>query len=159
MGSEMCIRDRAGRAVSELPTWMGYAAKWKVRCVSLAEAKEILAGCKRLEKEHLRRERLHFQERLTSMPQFTNLSANAAPFQPQAALPTSRPVGAARGSREQGGGMVIADFSPPHGTPGFPLGGIPPASHHPYPQSSDDGDQATDGNTSCLLYTSDAADE
>ena len=82
------------------------------------------------------------------MPQFTNLSANAAPFQPQAALPTPRPVGAARGSREQEGGMVIADFSPPRGTPGFPLGGIPPASHHQYLQSSDDGDRATDGNTS-----------
>ena len=144
------VAIEAGRAVSELPTWMGYAAKWKVRCVSLAEAKEILAGCKRLEKEHLRWERLHFQERLTSVPQLTNLSANAAPFQPQTALPTSRPVGAARGSREQEGGMVIADFSPHRGTPGFSLGGIPPASHHQYLQSSDDGDRATD----CLLYTS-----
>ena len=40
--------------MSELPTWMGYTARWKVRCVSLAEANEILAGCKRLEKENRR---------------------------------------------------------------------------------------------------------
>ena len=42
------------RAVSQLPTWMGYTAKWKVRCVSLAEASDILVGCKRLEKENRR---------------------------------------------------------------------------------------------------------
>ena len=82
----------ASRAVSELPTWMGYTARWKVRCISLTEANEILTGCKRLEKENRRREHLHFQERLASMHQFTNLSANAIPFQPQAALPTPRPA-------------------------------------------------------------------
>ena len=42
------------RAVSRLPTWMGFMARWKVRCVSLAEANDILAGCKRLEKEDRR---------------------------------------------------------------------------------------------------------
>ena len=66
----------------------------------LPEANEILAGCKRLEKENRRQERLHFQEQLASMHQFTNLSANAAPFQLQAALPTSRLAGAARGLQE-----------------------------------------------------------
>ena len=50
------VAIEASRAVSELPTWMGYTARWKVRCVSLAEANEILAGCKRLEKENRRRE-------------------------------------------------------------------------------------------------------
>ena len=34
----------ASQAVSELPTWMGYTARWRVRCVSLTEANEILAG-------------------------------------------------------------------------------------------------------------------
>ena len=48
------VTIEASRAVSELPTWMGYTARWKVRCVSLAEANEILAGCKRLEKENRR---------------------------------------------------------------------------------------------------------
>ena len=44
----------ASQAVSELPTWMGYTARWRVRCVSLVEANDILAGCKRLEKENRR---------------------------------------------------------------------------------------------------------
>ena len=94
------VTIEASRAVSKLPTWMGYTARWKVRCVSLAEANEILAGCKRLEKENRRRECWHFQERLASMHQFTNLSANAVPFQPQAALPNPRPAGVARGLQE-----------------------------------------------------------
>ena len=94
------VAIEASRAVSELPTWMGYTARWKVRCVSLAEANDILAGCKRLEKENRRRECLHFQEWLASMHQFTNLSANAIPFQLQAALLTPRPAGAAGGLQE-----------------------------------------------------------
>ena len=48
------VAIKASRAVSELPTWMGYTARWRVRCISLAEANEILTGCKRLEKEHRR---------------------------------------------------------------------------------------------------------
>ena len=94
------VAIEASRAVSELPTWIGYTARWKVRCVSLTEANEILAGCKRLEKENRRRECLHFQEWLASMHQFTNLSANAIPFQPQAALPTPRLAGVAGGLLE-----------------------------------------------------------
>ena len=94
------VAIEASRAVSELPMWMGYTARWRVRCVSLAEANEILAGCKRLEKENRRQECLHFQEQLASMHQFTNLSANAIPFQPQAALPTPRLAGAAGGLQE-----------------------------------------------------------
>ena len=90
------VTIEASRAVGELPTWMGYTAQWRVRCVSLVEANEILAGCKRLEKENRRREHLHFQEWLASMHQFSNLLANAIPFQPQAALPTPRLAGVAR---------------------------------------------------------------
>ena len=48
------VAIEASRAVGELPTWMGYTARWRVRCISLAEANEILAGCKRLEKENRR---------------------------------------------------------------------------------------------------------
>ena len=48
------IAVKVCRAVSQLPTWMGYTVKWKVRCVSLAEANDILVGCKRLEKENRR---------------------------------------------------------------------------------------------------------
>ena len=42
----------AGHAVTEISTWMGLTAKWRVKCVSLAEAKDILAWCKRLEQEN-----------------------------------------------------------------------------------------------------------
>ena len=94
------VAIEASRAVSELPMWMGYTARWRVRYVSLTEANDILAGCKRLEKENRRRECLHFQERLASMHQFTNLSANAIPFQLQAALLTPRLAGAAGGLQE-----------------------------------------------------------
>ena len=45
------VAIEASRAVSKLPTWMGYTAKWRVKCISLTEANKILAGCKRLEKE------------------------------------------------------------------------------------------------------------
>ena len=44
----------ANKAIANIPTWMGYFARWRVRCVSISEASEILAGCKRLEKESLR---------------------------------------------------------------------------------------------------------
>ena len=56
------VAIEASHAVTEIPTWMGLTARWKVRCVSLAEANDILARCKRLEKENRRREHLYFQE-------------------------------------------------------------------------------------------------
>ena len=56
------VAIEAGHAVTEIPTWMDLTARWKVRCVSLAEANDILARCKRLEQENRRQERLHFQE-------------------------------------------------------------------------------------------------
>ena len=46
------VATEAGHAVREIPTWMGLTAKWRVKCVSLVEAKDILAGCKRLEQEN-----------------------------------------------------------------------------------------------------------
>ena len=46
------VAIEAGQAVREIPTWMGLTAKWRVRCVSLAKAKDIPAGCKRLEREN-----------------------------------------------------------------------------------------------------------
>ena len=38
------VAIEASRVVGELPTWMGYTARWRVRCISLKEANEILAG-------------------------------------------------------------------------------------------------------------------
>ena len=49
------LHDQAvvtSKAIINIPTWMGYFARWRVRCVSISEASEILAGCKRLEKEN-----------------------------------------------------------------------------------------------------------
>ena len=48
------VAIEAGLAVREIPTWMGLTARWRVKCVSLVEAKYILAGCKRLEQENRR---------------------------------------------------------------------------------------------------------
>ena len=56
------VAIEAGHAVTEIPTWMGLTAKWRVKCVSLAKAKDMLAGCKRLEQETRRQERLQYQE-------------------------------------------------------------------------------------------------
>ena len=44
----------ASKAIANIPTWMGYFARWRVRCVSISEASEILAGCRGIEKESLR---------------------------------------------------------------------------------------------------------
>ena len=55
-----------------------------MRCVSVSEASEILAGCKRLEKEHWRQAHWDLQHRLSSMQLNSPLSATARPFQPQA---------------------------------------------------------------------------
>ena len=75
----------ASKAIADIPTWMGYFAKWRVRCVSVSEASEILAGCKRLEKENWRRAHWDLQHRLSSMQLNSPLSATTRPFQPQAA--------------------------------------------------------------------------
>ena len=78
----------ASKAISNIPTWMGYFARWRVQCVSVSEASEILAGCKRLEKENWRRTRWELQNRFSSMWLDSTLSATARPFQPQATPPS-----------------------------------------------------------------------
>ena len=84
------VAIEAGCAVTEIPTWMGLTARWKVKCVSLAEANNILAGCKRLEQENRRREHLYFQEQFASLHQPSGLSSTAALFQPRVTLPMPR---------------------------------------------------------------------
>ena len=44
----------ASKAFTNILTWMGYFARWRVHCISISEASKILAGCKRIEKENLR---------------------------------------------------------------------------------------------------------
>ena len=75
------------KAITDISTWIGYFTRWRVRCVSVSEASEILAGCKRLEKENWRRARWDLQNRLSSMRLNSTLSAATRPFQPQATLP------------------------------------------------------------------------
>ena len=141
------VTIEASRVVSELPTWMGYTARWKVKCISLTEANKILVGCKRLEKETRKRECLHFQEWLASMHQFTNLSANAVPFQLQAAGPTPRLAGAAGGLWEEERDGATSDFSPPHRIVGSPLSRLPSPTHYHCLQTSDDGGLSTEAST------------
>ena len=62
---------------------MGHFATWRTKCVSISEASEIVAGCKRLEKENWRWARLELQKRFSGMQVDSTLSATARPFQPQ----------------------------------------------------------------------------
>ena len=80
----------ASKAIANIPTWMGYFARWRVRCVSISEASEILVGCKRIEKENLRRARWELQNQFSSMQLDSTLSATARPFQPWATPQFSR---------------------------------------------------------------------
>ena len=132
------VAIEAGHAVTEIPTWMGLTARWRVKCVSLAEANDILAGCKRLEQENRRRERQYFQERLTSLHQPSSLSAIAAPFQPRATLPMPRLAEMASDSHKQEGSGPKAGFSPSHRSTTSSVGKVPSPIRDPYPQTSDD---------------------
>ena len=79
----------ASKAIIDIPTWMGYFARWRVRCMSVSEASEIVAGCKRLEKENWRQARWELQNRFSVMQVGSTLSATTRPFQPQATPPSS----------------------------------------------------------------------
>ena len=84
------------------------------------------------------------------MHQLTNLSANAVPFQPQAAGPTSWLVGTAGGLQEQERDGATSDFSPPHRIVGYLLGRLPSPTRYQYLQTSDDGGLTTDGSATEL---------
>ena len=135
------------RAVGRIPTWMGFGAKWKVRCVSLPEANTILAGCKRLESENRRRERLHYQEQLASMHPYSNLSSTAIPFQPQSTLPVSGLTPATPGCQglEKGGPMIGSPPSQQVKNPSRDR--ISSLGNHSPSQPSDEGDLTTDGSS------------
>ena len=132
----------ASKAIADIPIWMGYFAKWRVRCVSVSKASEILAGCKRLEKENWRGAHWDLQNRLSSMQLNSPLSATARPFQPQATLlsalvddiPQDYPArnGLARGSPTWGS------------TTGLPVRGATPNHHY----TSDEEGVSTDTSTS-----------
>ena len=115
----------ASKAIANIPTWMGYFARWRVRCISVSEASDILAGCKRLEKESLRRARWDLQHRFSSMQLHSPLFATARPFQPGAAslalvddTPRDYPVrdGLMRSSPPRGSarGLPVREATPNH---------------------------------------------
>ena len=138
------VAIEAGHAVREIPTWMGLTAKWRVKCISLTEAKDILAGCKRLERENQRRERQYFQEQFTPMHQPSGLSVNVAPFQPQAAVPMPRLAEMPSDHHEAGSRGPKDGLSPSHRSTTSSVGKIPSPMRGPYPQTSDD-DVTSDG--------------
>ena len=132
------VAIEAGHAVTEIPTWMGLTAKLRVKCVSLMEAKDILAGCKRLEQENRRLKRQYFQERLTSLHQPSGLSVTAAPFQPRAAMPMPRPAEMASDQHEAEKRGPKASLSPSRCSTTSSVGKVPSPIRGPYPQTSDD---------------------
>ena len=90
----------------------------------MAEANDILRGCKRLEKENRRRERLLYREQIAPLHQSSNLSVTAPPFQPKA-----------------------ASLMAPRSLTGSPPGGdIPSLARGLPPQDLDGGDETSDAD-------------
>ena len=79
----------ASKAIANIPTWMGYFTTWRVKCISTSEVGEILAGCKRIEKESPRQTRWELQQWFSALQVDSTLSAIAQPFQPQVTLQSS----------------------------------------------------------------------
>ena len=132
----------ASKAITDIPTWTGYFAKWRVQCVSVSEASEIMAGCKRLEKENWRRAHWDLQNRLFSMQLNSPLSATARLFQPQATSPSALVDDIHRDYPVQNG---LARASPTTAiTAGSPVGRALP--NHRY--TSDEKGVSTDTSTS-----------
>ena len=132
------VAIEAGLAVKEIPTWMCLTARWRVKCVSLAEAKDILAGCKRLEQENQRQERQYFWERFVPLHQPSGLSVTVAPFQPRAAMPVPRPAETASDQHEAEKRGPKNSLSPSHRLTTSSVSKIPSPIRVPYPQTSDD---------------------
>ena len=132
----------ASKAIVNIPTWMGYFARWRVQCISISEASEILAGCKRIGKENLRQACWELQNQFSSMQLDSILFATAQPFQPRATLQSSREDDAPRTYPVQHG---LLGSSPTLGCSADSPVGRPFPSHH---QSSDDDGVSMDTSIS-----------
>ena len=120
------------KVIANIPTWMGYFARWRVKCVSISEASEILVGCKRIEKENLRRARWELQQWFSAMQLDSTLSTTAQPFQPQVAPQSSQEDDVPRSHPVQHG---LAGRSPTLGfAPDSPMRRAFP-SHHQSPDN------------------------
>ena len=88
----------ASKVIANIPTWMGYFATWRAKCISISKVSEILVGCKRIEKESLRRARWELQQRFSALQVDSTLSTTARPFQPWVAPQSSQEDDAPRSS-------------------------------------------------------------
>ena len=132
------VAIEAGLAAKEIPTWMGLTARWRVKSVSLTAAKDILAGCKRLEQENRRRDRQYFQERFAPLHQPSGLSVTGAPFQPWATVLMPRLAEMPSDQHEAEKRGPKTGLSPSHCSTASSVGKIPSPIRGPYPQTSDD---------------------
>ena len=128
---------QASQAIATIPTWMGCPATWRVKCVSVAEANEIVTACKRLERENWRRARWELQHRFSAMRLGSSLSAVAKPFQPQATSSSTLVASPPQG--------LVDPACPREGSPAAAVIGTPvrrgsPVSH----QASDEGETSPD---------------
>ena len=124
----------ASKAIINIPTWMGYFARWRVKCVSISEASEIVVGCKRLEKENWRQAHWELQKWFSAMQVDSTLSATARPFQPQATLQSCREDDGTQAYPSRSG---WAGSHPTSGLMvGSPVGRMSLGQHH---SSDDDG--------------------
>ena len=132
----------ASKAIANIPTWMGYFATWRVKCISIAEVSEILAGCKRIKKESLRRAHWEIQQWFSTLQADSTLSATAQPFQPRATPQSSQEDDAPQSHPVQ---CLLAGSSPASGfAPNSPMRRAF-SGHH---QSSDDDGVSTDTSIS-----------
>ena len=77
-------------AIANIPTWMGYFATWRVKCISISEVSEILAGCKRIEKESLRWAHWELQQWFSALQVDSVRSATTQLLQPRVAPQSSQ---------------------------------------------------------------------
>ena len=130
----------ASKAIIDIPTWMGYFARWRVRCVSVSEASEIVAGCKRLEKENWRWAHWELQNRFSAMQVDSTLPATARPFQPQ--VPP-------QSSREDDGPQAYpprSGWAGSHPTSDLSVGAPVRRTSLAHPHSSDDDGMSSDAS-------------
>ena len=128
---------QASQAIAKIPTWMGYPATWRVRCVSVTEASDIVTACKRLERENWRRARWELQHRFSTMRLGSALSADAKPFQPQTALSSTLVASPPQGPVDPAGPR---ESFPAAAATGTPVCRSSPVSHH----ASDEGETSPD---------------
>ena len=128
----------ASKAIANIPTWMGYFATWRVKCISISEVGEILVGGKRIEKKSLRQARWELQQRFSALQVDTTLTATAQPFQPRVAPQSSQEDEVPRSSPVRCG---LAGSSPAPGVASYSPSRRAFPSHH---QSSDDDRVSTD---------------